>query len=560
MHGGKKAPDIGDILPSVRARGIIVPLIVRARENETFEIVAGRRRYHAARAIVEEAGSIDPLPCAVIEQGDDAAALEASLIENLVRLDPDEVARWENFTRLVKEGRTPDDIAATFGLTALQVKRTLALGNLHPRIRSLYRAAKIDAVTMRHLTLASPKQQKAWLALVDCPEKHAPTGSQLKAWLFGGASIATNVALFDLADYPGEIASDLFGDDNYFADAETFWTAQNAAIEAKRSAYLQAGWADAAVLGVGEYFQTWEYERVTKAKGGKVFIAVTHRGEVAFHEGWLSTKEIKRAVKGEAPKAVRAEVTAALDNYVDLHRHAAVRAALAARGDVALRLMVAHAICGSGLWQVKVDPQRAASDAIAESIENSHAEAMFDERRRAALALLGFDPEAPVVTGGYDGEDGMTGLFAKLLELSDDDMHALLAIVMGETLACGSVEVEAVGHIIGVDMRGPWEADDAFLDLIRDREVLTAMIAELAGDVVARANEKATAKVLRSIVRDCLTGSNGRVKAENWLPKWLAFPPASYTARGGAGCVSKAARVATVFAPSRLEAIEREAA
>ena len=156
-----KKPDLTNILPSVRARGILVPLIVRANGTEgAYEIVAGKRRYHAALTVAEEQHGIDPLPCAVMEAGDDAAALEASLIENIARLDPDEVNRCEAFTRLVREGRSVEDIGLTFGLTSLQVKRTLAIGNLLPRIRNLYRAEKIDAVTMRHLTLASKTQQR----------------------------------------------------------------------------------------------------------------------------------------------------------------------------------------------------------------------------------------------------------------------------------------------------------------------------------------------------------------------------------------------------------------
>jgi len=139
MRGVKKVPDLSNILPSVRARGVLVPLIVRQNGSpETYEIIAGKRRYHAALIVAEEnGGNADPLPCAVMAAGDDAAALEASIIENIARLDPDEVTRWENFTRLVKEGRSPEDISNTFGLTPLQVKRTLALGNLLPRIRTL---------------------------------------------------------------------------------------------------------------------------------------------------------------------------------------------------------------------------------------------------------------------------------------------------------------------------------------------------------------------------------------------------------------------------------------
>lgn len=94
MRGVKKASDLANILPSVRARGVLVPLIVRANGSpDTYEIVAGKRRYHAALAAVEEGIAIDALPCAVMAAGDDAAALEASLIENIARLDPDEVTR-----------------------------------------------------------------------------------------------------------------------------------------------------------------------------------------------------------------------------------------------------------------------------------------------------------------------------------------------------------------------------------------------------------------------------------------------------------------------------------
>ena len=201
----KAKADLSNILPSVRARGILVPLMVRPNGTpETFEIVAGQRRYQAALAVAEEnGGEAEPLPCAILDDADDAAALEASLIENVARLDPDEVTRWETFTRLVKEGRSPEDIALTFGLTELQVKRTLALGNLLPRIRSLYANETIDAVTVRHLTLAGKAQQREWLAMLDSPDVYCPTGSQLKAWLFGGQSIPASVAIFDLAGFSG---------------------------------------------------------------------------------------------------------------------------------------------------------------------------------------------------------------------------------------------------------------------------------------------------------------------------------------------------------------------
>lgn len=551
MRGVAKKPDLTNILPSVRARGILVPLIVRPNGAEdAYEIIAGKRRYHAALTVAEECGGIDPLPCAIMEAGDDAAALEASLIENIARLDPDEVSRCESFTRLVREGRSVEDIGLTFGLTGLQVKRTLAIGNLLPRIRNMYRADKIDAVTMRHLTLASKAQQREWLALVDCPEKHAPTGSQLKAWLFGGSAIAAKVAMFDVADYEGAVISDLFGEDSYFADADIFWTAQMAEVEKQAAFYRETGWSDVVVMERGAYFNTWEHERCPKKKGGKIFATVSHRGEVAFHEGYITIKEVRQRTKGEAnaPKPVRPEVSAALGNYIDLHRHAAVRASLLSEPGIALRMMVAHAIVGSHLWRVDVEKLRAASDAIAESVEVSASEAAFDTARRAVLDLLGFDPESPTVVGEYDGDHGVAGLYARLAALSDDAVMSILPVVMGETLAVGSAEVDMLGQITGTDIRTSWNDSAVLPDLIRDKQLLNAIIAEVAGSDVAEANAEATAKVQRGIFVDCLIGNNGRAKAEGWLPRWFTFPPSAYTTRGGVGCVERSENIAALVA------------
>ena len=556
MRGVKKAPDLTNILPSVRARGILVPLIVRAKScpepveggsPTTYEIVAGKRRYHAAMVVAQEEGSVEPLPCAVIEAGDDAAALEASLIENIARLDPDEMTQCETFTRLVREGRSVEDISLTFGLTTLQVKRTLALGNLLPRIRDLYRAEKIDAVTVRHLTLASKVQQREWLALLDDDAHHAPYGQNLKSWLFGGSSISTKVALFDLASYSGEIVSDLFGEDSYFANAADFWAAQMVAVEDRAQSYRDAGWRDVVILERGAYFQTWEHERCAKSKGGTVFIAITHRGDVTFHEGYITTKEARKREKGEATiKPIRPEISAPIQNYIDLHRHAAVRASLVSQPSTALRLMVAHAIVGSSLWRIDVERQRAHNDAIAESVENSASEATFDAKRRAVLAMLGFDPETPTVVDGYSGDHGLPGLFLHLMTLTDDAVLDALTIVMGETLAAGSEMIELLGMQLGVDMAPVWQADDALLDLVRDREVIGRIVAEVAGEEVAAANAKESVKVQRQIVRDCLAGTGGRSKVDGWVPRWMAFPSSAYTDRGGVGSVERWNLVSTL--------------
>jgi ParB family transcriptional regulator, chromosome partitioning protein len=549
MRQGKKPPDVTDILPSIIKRGVLSPLFVRPNCNAGhYEIVAGKRRFFASEIAAKECEARAILPCIVLGEGDDAEALEVSMIENLLRQNPDQVTQWESYTRLVKEGRSVEDIAATFALTEVQVKRILALGNLLPRIREAFRAEEIDAATVKHLTLASKAQQKAWLALYDDEEAYTPHGQQLKAWLFGGASVSVKTALFDVAAYDGQIVTNLFEEDGYFADADAFWTAQMAEVEARKAALIEEGWSDVIVIPPHQHFSQWEHEKTPKRKGGRVYIQCRDNGEVVFHEGYITTKEAQRIRKVEATgssetaKPTRPELTSTLASYVDLHRHAAVRHQLAIQSSVALRVMVAHAICGSPLWSVKVQEQKTRNDAVNESIENCVAEARFDEQRRAVLAVLGFDAERATLTCHRYSGGAIGPLVTRLLDLPDAVVMEVLGIVMAETLASGSDLIETLGPVLKVDMAEYWTADAAFHETLRDREVGLAILAEVGGSAVATANAAEKGKTIKGLIADFLTGENGRPKTDRWVPRWMAFPPSAYTGRGGVPTVANANR------------------
>jgi len=548
MRHARKAPDISDILPSIRARGVQQPLLVR-KNGTGYEIVAGRRRFFSLKTIAKEGGAIEPVPCAVMAEGDDAAALEASLIENVARLDPDDMARYETFARLVREGRSVEDIAATFGVTEIMVRRALALGNLLPDIREAFRQEEIDAQTIRQLTLASEAQQAEWLALFRDPEQHAPRGWQLKQWLFGG-EIKSDAALFPVDSYTGEVVNDLFGEGGYFADTEQFWILQNAAIAERREALIKAGWDDVVILDCGAHFHSWDHVKAVKKEGGRVYIEVRSNGEVTFHEGFITRKEYDRRMRkltgsddaeGEAQMA-RPELTAAAQNYVELHRHAAVRHALLSQPQLALRLMVAHTIAGSALWQTRPEQQRADKEATAESIAKSKAQAAIDAERREILKLLGMPEDSPSVVRSNGDDHRVGSLLATLIKLSDDEVMRVLTFVMAETLASGTCVIEQIGCHLNVDMGGIWEPDDAFLDLIRDKAAINAMLKHVGGKTVADGNVSATAKVQKKVIRDFLSGE-GREKKEGWLPKYMAFPFAAYT-KAGAGRLTEYARIA----------------
>jgi len=263
------------------------------------------------------------------------------------------------FKKLADEGKPPADIATFFGVTELLVRRVLALAGLSAPIRKLYADDEIDRETIRALTLATPAQQVEWLKLWNSDTERAPFGRACKAWVTGGSTITTDKALFELERFEGAITSDLFGERAVFADAEAFWKAQAAEMSARIEQYLARGWADVVCLERGTYFQRWEYVQTTKKKGGKVYVEQRHDGTVTFHEGWLKASEARRAKRqtadgaASAPADTKPEMSGPMADYVGLHRHGAAAASLLAAPPIALRLMVAHAITGSSLWNVR---------------------------------------------------------------------------------------------------------------------------------------------------------------------------------------------------------------
>ena len=187
MRAEKKEPSLkkmaaiaANILPTIREKGILSDLIVR-KNNAGYEILAGRRRFYAAKVIEQERGAFPPINCDVRENLSDADARELSLIENVAREDADEITCYEAFSALIKDGKTVDEIARTFGKTEREVRRSLAIANLLPRIRDLYRNDDLDGSDLQLLTMATKTQQRDWLKLWDAND--VPTGHGLKGWL-----------------------------------------------------------------------------------------------------------------------------------------------------------------------------------------------------------------------------------------------------------------------------------------------------------------------------------------------------------------------------------------
>jgi len=145
-------------------------------------------------------------------------------------------------------------------MTELKVKRILALANLKPAILKMYEAKEIDVPDIRLLTMASKTKQVEWLRLAKDDEQNTPRRGWLKEWIV------------------------LFGEQEYFADPDKFWTLQNTKIAESIAEFEADGW-QTELMERGRNFHEWSYTKRAKEAGGKVFISVGNDGEVAAHIG-----------------------------------------------------------------------------------------------------------------------------------------------------------------------------------------------------------------------------------------------------------------------------------
>ena len=562
MRHSETAPEIDDILPSVKERGIRQPLIVRREGGTTkkpkYGIVAGRRRYFCLATLSEQGTDIPDVPCCVMDAKDDALAIETSIIENVARLAPTEMEQYEAFKVLSDKGQSIDNIAAVFGITANSVKRRLALGALIPDVREAYTNQQIDAASIRALTMATEEQQTEWLALFNSDD-YCPTGNQLKAWLTGGGVITTDKALFDVNAYSGTILTDLFGEHGQFSDTEHFWESQNAAIANAVEAYKADGWKEVILGERGHYFPRYNHVQHPKEQGGRVYVEIRDSGEVTFYEGYITDAEaqkIRRALSNgeaegaKASKTSKPEMSGPMAEYMNLHRHSIARAELIKRPDLALRLSVAHMICGTRNWKIDGSGIRARKDESRASIEASKAEAILADERQAVCDLLGLSQKHAQIYYRHENPYDVCEIFARLIPLEDAEILRIQAFCLSETLAVDSSEIEVIGILTAPNFGDYWTPDEAFFDILRDKPTINAMVKEIAGKSVADSAVTDTAKQQKQIIKNRMAGHGVKEASPDWLPRWAAFPAKPYKAVNGCAPAERARRIDKMFKPA----------
>ncbi len=144
---------------SIRTQGLLQPILVRPISPERYEIIAGERRWRAARL-----AGLDQVPVLVREIADEAT-LAVALIENIQRENLNALEEASGLQRLLDEfGLTHEQAAKAVGRSRAAVSNLLRLLDLEPSVRSLLMEGAIDMGHGRAL-LALPLQEQPAAAL-----------------------------------------------------------------------------------------------------------------------------------------------------------------------------------------------------------------------------------------------------------------------------------------------------------------------------------------------------------------------------------------------------------
>ena len=152
----KKDAGLEELAASIKEKGVLQPLIVREITPGLYELVAGERRFQAAKL-----AGVENVPV-IVKELSDQEALELALVENLQREDLNPIEEARGYARLMEEfGLTQEEIARRVGKSRAAVANTLRLLKLPEEIQEDLLAERLTAGHARALlALAEPHLMK----------------------------------------------------------------------------------------------------------------------------------------------------------------------------------------------------------------------------------------------------------------------------------------------------------------------------------------------------------------------------------------------------------------
>jgi ParB family chromosome partitioning protein len=534
---------IRQLAANIEANGLLENLIVRAiaetTDGRTHEVTAGGRRLAALQLLAkrEKLERDFPVPC-LVRGDEDSDGTEVSLAENFMREDLHPADQFEAFAKRARQGSSPEEIGARFGVTPTFVRQRLKLAAVSPKLIAEYRAGAMTLEQLTAFTLSDDhqSQESIWF---DHPsaEMMARTIRRLltQTQVEGTDRRARFIGTRAYEKAGGVIARDLFDseDEGYFSDSQLLDRLMAEKLTAAAEPLRAEGWqwveiqadpdhvtfgrfgransveqplseAEEArlselnsrydelitaleeeedisaaaeldrVLAEIETFharrETWPEEE--KARAG-VVVSVAADGSLSVQRGLLRLEEVDQETPVDKPKK-RDRANGYSESVLkDLaaHRTAALREAVAARPDIALRALLFTLVGGlfdsRSTGGLDVLASHAFLEQSSPTVEESRAVRAFRARHDAWRGRL---PEPD-------------GLWQWLGALDDGEQHSLLAHCMGMTVNAligghndRSAFAELLAQAVGLDMWDWWQPTQAaLLDRLTKDEILAAV-------------------------------------------------------------------------------------
>ena len=147
--------ELAELANSVKAKGVLQPILVRRLGDGGYELIAGERRWRAAKL-----AGLKRIP-AIVRPATDAEAMEMALIENLQRKDLNPMEAARAYQRLMKEfGLTQEAVSRQLGKERSSIANTVRLLSLQPEVQTWVES---DQLSLGHakvlLAVSDPDQQ-----------------------------------------------------------------------------------------------------------------------------------------------------------------------------------------------------------------------------------------------------------------------------------------------------------------------------------------------------------------------------------------------------------------
>lgn len=132
--------ELEELANSIREQGILQPIIVKSGPNSQYAIIAGERRWRAAKL-----AGLKEVPVLIRDDVDDKSAQIFSLIENIQRTNLNPIEEAEGYKKLIDSyGITQEDVAKYVGKSRSTITNLLRLLSLHEEVQDLISSNKLD--------------------------------------------------------------------------------------------------------------------------------------------------------------------------------------------------------------------------------------------------------------------------------------------------------------------------------------------------------------------------------------------------------------------------------